>query len=996
MTSNPAAKDVCEGTAAQFTSSYTGPISSQTWQVSSNNVSFSNINDNSTYSGTKSTTFSVTTNMTLDNMYYRFYVANSTCGFSDYSTGAKLTVKSKLKNQSINPSGNLSVCDGSGFNLEVGYQGSPPVAIQWQKYTSTWTDLSGETGSIYSGTASLSDNDSRFQAILTQGNICNTTIETDEVTLNVDALPLITEHPGHQVKCVTDIASFSIVGSGEAITYKWQENTGIEFVDIINGGKYSGAGTNSLTISDLIAELNGYQYRCILSGKCPPAQTSDAALLTVNSPPVIDSISPDMVKCIGQPVDIIAYVKGTQPIDYRWRLDGAPITGWADLDTLILSAVGIPDAGKYDFQVKNTCEDIGITSDQMDLTVNAPPNFTKNPDNQTVCENSGTNVKFSATTTGGDLLLWQFSDDEGENWTNLENNTVYSGVATAELTIINPGREFDQNQYRCQAVGSCDPPVTTIPAVLTVNTRPAITLQPVNDTVCAGIGTSFTLMAEGTGPLEYKWKKGGKGFTDWLSFNSMSIDEVSLDDNGDEIVCLVRNECAWLTPIESDAALLKVNPSPAVSLGSDRHLCPGDKLILDPGSEYAAYNWSNSDLTRTTEVTEEGSYKLTVTDDKGCMNDDKVYVFLDPVIPVIDLGADAKYCKGAGTTLDVTSSFDDYTWSTGSFTNTINITSSGQYWVSVSNNNSICQQRDSVEITIQEPFDKEKICIVTVDLATGKNMVVWEKTRDVGTKGYHIYREKTIGNYELIAQVMNPELSIFKDTLVSPENQSYLYKITSVDTCGNESELDAVPYHKPIKLNYVSSDNGINLVWTNYEIQGVADLGDYLTSFEIYRGSDSTSLSLYKEVGSINNYTDTDPNALLYHYYYRVAGVLKDPCNPSDARKAGTGPYLHSLSNLDDNKLKEADTTTSVGNPLNDKGLLIYPNPFTDYTTVSFQNEQQDEFRMILFDITGKAVLVKEGIRDDEVMIHRNQLKSGYYNVVISGPRLYRGRLVIK
>ncbi|HEC41826.1 MAG TPA: hypothetical protein ENI20_03250 [Bacteroides sp.] len=81
-------------------------------------------------------------------------------------------------------------------------------------------------------------------------------------------------------------------------------------------------------------------------------------------------------------------------------------------------------------------------------------------------------------------------------------------------------------------------------------------------------------------------------------------------------------------------------------------------------------------------------------------------------------------------------------------------------------------------------------CIVTVDLNTGKNMLVWEKTQDVGTVGYHIYREKTIGQYELIGQVMNPE------------NQPYLNKITSVDTCGNESELDDVSYHKPIFLNW--------------------------------------------------------------------------------------------------------------------------------------------------------------------------------------------------
>ena len=316
--------------------------------------------------------------------------------------------------------------------------------------------------------------------------------------------------------------------------------------------------------------------------------------------------------------------------------------------------------------------------------------------------------------------------------------------------------------------------------------------------------------------------------------------------------------------------------------------------------------------------------------------------------------------------------------------------------ITVTNNNTVCIASDTINVVIAQPYNKEKICIVTVDLATGKNMLVWEKTGDVGTVGYNIYREKTIGKYELIGQVMNPDLSIFKDTLVNPENQSYLYKITSVDTCGNESELDDIPYHKPIFLKYLSSDKGVNLEWTNYAVQGVTDLGDYLTSFEIYRGSDSSALTLYKEVGSINNYTDTDPNALRKHYYYRVAGVLKYPCYPSAGRKSGTGPYVHSLSNLDDNKLKESDSTTFVRSPLVSQGLLIYPNPFSDQTTIRFTNPKHSEYRMTIIDLTGKKIMLRDNIREESVQIYRNDLKPGYYIVELRGEKFFIGRMVVK
>ena len=94
------------------------------------------------------------------------------------------------------------------------------------------------------------------------------------------------------------------------------------------------------------------------------------------------------------------------------------------------------------------------------------------------------------------------------------------------------------------------------------------------------------------------------------------------------------------------------------------------------------------------------------------------------------------------------------------------------------------------------------------------------------------------------------------------ESRSYLYKITITDTCGNQSNLENSQYHRPSFLQYVSSIGGINLSWTDYRIEGIDNIGDYLTSYVIYRGTDSTGLTEYETVGSINNYTDKDPDAL--------------------------------------------------------------------------------------------------------------------------------------
>lgn len=201
------------------------------------------------------------------------------------------------------------------------------------------------------------------------------------------------------------------------------------------------------------------------------------------------------------------------------------------------------------------------------------------------------------------------------------------------------------------------------------------------------------------------------------------------------------------------------------------------------------------------------------------------------------------------------------------------------------------------------PYQNQKICLVTVDLETGKNMVVWENTRNEGIDYYKIYREADVTNvYEPIGELQVEEYSQFVDLDSKPEEQQHLYKISVVDTCGNESKLS--DYHKTLFLQYVSSVGGVNLRWDKYEIEGsVIEFNSYI----IYRGIDSTALDSVKTLsGSLNSWTDQYSDVLKYRYYYRIAGVKGDLCSPSgqSGLKAGTGPYSHSMSNLEDNRLQ--------------------------------------------------------------------------------------------
>ncbi|MCH8903549.1 MAG: hypothetical protein IIA45_06520, partial [Bacteroidetes bacterium] len=67
-----------------------------------------------------------------------------------------------------------------------------------------------------------------------------------------------------------------------------------------------------------------------------------------------------------------------------------------------------------------------------------------------------------------------------------------------------------------------------------------------------------------------------------------------------------------------------------------------------------------------------------------------------------------------------------------------------------------------------------EICLVTVDTATNKNLVVWEKPAVNNIASYNIYKEGTqAGVYFLAGNVPYASVSTFLDTLADPAQRSW-------------------------------------------------------------------------------------------------------------------------------------------------------------------------------------------------------------------------------
>jgi len=110
--------------------------------------------------------------------------------------------------------------------------------------------------------------------------------------------PIITTQPVAATIFAEQNANFTITASGINLTYQWQEKRGTgDFVDISDGGLYSGTTSATLTLTKASISMNGYQYRVVVSNGI--AATSNTVTLTVNAPASVNTGAWQVVGTIG-------------------------------------------------------------------------------------------------------------------------------------------------------------------------------------------------------------------------------------------------------------------------------------------------------------------------------------------------------------------------------------------------------------------------------------------------------------------------------------------------------------------------------------------------------------------------------------------------------------------------------------------------------------------------------------------------------------------------
>jgi PKD repeat protein len=147
--------------------------------------------------------------------------------------------------------------------------------------------------------------------------------------------------------------------------------------------------------------------------------------------------------------------------------------------------------------------------------------------------------------------------------------------------------------------------------------------------------------------------------------------------------------------VSSDSIFLNILQSPVVNLGPNHVACGPE--TLDAQNPGAIYQWNTGATSQTINISTAGTYSVSVTNSAGCQTVDDITITMGSV-PIVSLGPDQLLCNGQTATLDAGNAGSTYLWSTGANTQTISVSATGTYFVSVTNSGG-CVGQDTITIT---------------------------------------------------------------------------------------------------------------------------------------------------------------------------------------------------------------------------------------------------------------------------------------------------------
>jgi len=496
----------------------------------------------------------------------------------------------------ITASGALSFCQGGSVTLTSTAAGSY-----------LWSD--GEV------TQSIVVTTSGNYTVSTTNNGCTGTSAVTTVTVWPLPTPTITANGPISFCQGGSVVLTSTAGS----SYLWSDGEVTQSITVTTSGTYT------VTLTD--------NHGCV--GTSPPITVTVNPLPT----PIITANGP-ITFCQGGSVTLTS----TAGSSYLWS------------DGEVTQSIVVTTSGTFTVTMTDANGCVG-TSAPITVTVNPPPTPIITASGPlTFCQGGSVTL----TSTAGNSYLWS----DGEVTQSITVTT--SGTFTVTMTDGNG------------CVG------TSAPITVTVNPLPTPIITASGPiTFCQGGSVTLT----STAGSSYLWSTGA--VTQSIVVSTSGTFTVTLTD---------ANGCVGT----SAPITVTVNPlpTPVITAGGPITFCQGGSVTLTctAGSSYL---WSNGAVTQSIVVTTSGTFTVTMTDANGCAGTTApITITVNPLpTPVITASGPISFCNGGSVTLTSTAG-SSYLWSTGAVTQSITVTTSGTYTVTLTDANGCVGTSAPITVTV--------------------------------------------------------------------------------------------------------------------------------------------------------------------------------------------------------------------------------------------------------------------------------------------------------
>lgn len=408
--------------------------------------------------------------------------------------------------------------------------------------------------------------------------------------------------------------------------------------NIANGITWStGQTTQTITVTQ-----SGI-YSVVFNDGNNCSSTSLPVTVTVQTPPVATNLGGPFTQCGGS-VTLDAENAGPGTI-YLWN------------NAATSQILNVQQSGTYFVTIANTCGTVQSSSAVVNiLTVPQAPVITANGPT-TICSNS-------------DVTLTS----------NVQQNYLWSNNETTQsITVNQTGNYF----VTFTAANGCS--ATSNSIAVNVQLPPVATDLGGPYTQCGG---TVTLDAGNANiGATYLWSNGETTQSIVVSISGSYSVQIS-------------NACGSVSSTTANVTLFGVPNAPVISANGSTTFCQGGSVVLT-SSLGNGILWSNNETTTSITVTTSGDYSVLFTDVNGCTATSNIItVVVDAPLVATNLGGPFVQCGGS-VTLDAGNASPNniYLWSSGQVSQVINVSTSGIYFVTITNScGSITSSSASVTI----------------------------------------------------------------------------------------------------------------------------------------------------------------------------------------------------------------------------------------------------------------------------------------------------------